>query len=119
MTLSAANVGEQAPTFSVVDSNGVTRKLSDLKGKFVVLEWHHDVPVPNTTKAACSGCRKNGHPGVVWLTVISAKISAAGQHHDDRLEGRVHCDALDTTPTMATPTRPRCSHMFIIDKPAN
>jgi hypothetical protein len=36
----AVKVGEPAPGFTSVDSNGQTRQLSDYKGKYVVLEWH-------------------------------------------------------------------------------
>jgi cytochrome oxidase Cu insertion factor (SCO1/SenC/PrrC family) len=37
----AAKVGDPAPDFTGVDSNGQTHKLSDYKGKYVVLEWHN------------------------------------------------------------------------------
>lgn len=37
----AARVGEPAPDFSNVDTNGKTQSLSALKGKWVVLEWHN------------------------------------------------------------------------------
>ena len=33
------NVGEPAPAFSLVGSDGKTHKLSDYKGKAVVLAW--------------------------------------------------------------------------------
>ena len=35
----AARVGEPAPDFTATDSNGKVEKLSDFRGKFVVLEW--------------------------------------------------------------------------------
>jgi hypothetical protein len=35
----AAVVGKAAPAFQLTDLNGETVKLSDFKGKFVVLEW--------------------------------------------------------------------------------
>lgn len=35
----AVNVGQPAPDFALPDTTGKTVKLSDLKGKFVVLEW--------------------------------------------------------------------------------
>jgi hypothetical protein len=34
-----AVVGETAPAFSLVDSNGKARSLADYEGKTVVLEW--------------------------------------------------------------------------------
>ena len=38
-------VGEPAPEFKAVDTNGVEHSLSDSKGKNVVLEWSkHECP---------------------------------------------------------------------------
>jgi thioredoxin-dependent peroxiredoxin len=42
-TVSAADppqVGDQAPEFEMVGSDGKTYKLSDLKGKAVVIAWY-------------------------------------------------------------------------------
>ena len=35
----AATVGQPAPDFTLKDTNGKTVRLSDFKGKHVVLEW--------------------------------------------------------------------------------
>ena len=35
----AATVGQAAPAFTAVDTRGKTVRLSDFKGKHVVLEW--------------------------------------------------------------------------------
>ncbi|MGB9164479.1 MAG: redoxin domain-containing protein, partial [Rhodomicrobium sp.] len=35
-------VGKPAPDFSAVDSNGKSVRLSDYRGKSVVLEWTND-----------------------------------------------------------------------------
>jgi len=35
----AATVGQNAPDFSAVDTAGKTRRLSEFRGKLVVLEW--------------------------------------------------------------------------------
>ena len=41
----AAEVGKPAPDFTVTDSNGKAHKLSECKGKWVVLEWlNHGCP---------------------------------------------------------------------------
>ncbi|MBL8513196.1 MAG: redoxin domain-containing protein, partial [Betaproteobacteria bacterium] len=37
----AATVGQAAPDFSLTDINGKAVKLSDFKGKHVVLEWNN------------------------------------------------------------------------------
>ena len=73
-------VGEPAPNFTGVDSNGKTHNLSNFKGKTVVLEWtNHECPfvrkhyessnMQKLQKTATSD-------GVVWLSVVS---SAPGQ----------------------------------------
>jgi peroxiredoxin len=72
----AAKAGESAPDFTLVDSTGKTRKLSDYKGKFVVLEWHNQ-GCPYVKKHYGSGNMQNLQrewtgKGVVWLTIISS-----------------------------------------------
>jgi cytochrome oxidase Cu insertion factor (SCO1/SenC/PrrC family) len=43
--LAAVEVGQMAPDFEAVDVNGEAFKLSDHKGKTVVLEWtNHECP---------------------------------------------------------------------------
>src|SRR5690349_24328672 len=76
----AVKVGEPAPGFTAVDSNGKQQRLSDYKGKFVVLEWHNQ-GCPYTRKHYASGNMQRLQKewtgkGVVWFTVIS---SAPGQ----------------------------------------
>jgi peroxiredoxin len=76
----ASKVGESAPAFSTVDSKGKTHSLADLKGKWVVLEWHNQ-GCPYVKKHYEGGNmqklqREWTAKGVVWLTVIS---SAEGQ----------------------------------------
>jgi peroxiredoxin len=76
----AARVGEEAPNFTGVDSNGKTHQLSEYKGKYVVLEWHNQ-GCPFTKKHYASGNMQSLQKewtakGVVWLTIIS---SAPGQ----------------------------------------
>jgi hypothetical protein len=74
----AATVGQAAPDFSLTDVNGKAVKLSDFKGKTVVLEW---------TNPGCPFVRKhyqnsNNMPnlqkektgaGVVWLAINSTE----------------------------------------------
>ena len=78
--LAAPQVGQPAPPFSGIDSNGKSVQLSELKGRVVVLEWTND-GCPYVRKWYSSGAmqalqREAGAKGVVWLTVIS---SAPGQ----------------------------------------
>jgi peroxiredoxin len=77
----AARIGEPAPGFTAIDSNGKTQQLSAYKGKYVVLEWHNQ-GCPYTKKHYASGNMQHLQKewtakGVVWLTVIS---SAPGTH---------------------------------------
>jgi len=64
----AVKIGEPAPGFTGVDSNGKQQSLSAYKGKFVVLEWHNQ-GCPYTRKHYESGnmqhLQKNG-PARAW-----------------------------------------------------
>ena len=46
--------GDKAPDFKTTDQNGNTVKLSDLKGKRVVLYFYPKDDTPGCTKEACS-----------------------------------------------------------------
>lgn len=84
--LAAPQVGQPAPAFRAVDSNGKTRSLAEFKGKTVVLEW---------TNAECPFVKKHyagnmqalqkaaTKDGIVWLTVNSGAPGKQG-HVDGR-----------------------------------
>jgi hypothetical protein len=76
----APTVGQPAPDFTVSDSNGKPIKLSDYRGKYVVLEWtdpacpfvrkHYDSGnMPATQKEALA-------KGAVWLSINSSAKSS-------------------------------------------
>lgn len=76
----APSIGEPAPAFTAVDSNGKTVSLADYKGRHVVLEWTND-GCPFVKKHYGSGNMQSLQKeftakNVVWLSVIS---SAPGQ----------------------------------------
>src|SRR5207253_4802595 len=78
----AAKVGEPAPAFSSVDSNGKNVSLADYKGKYVVLEWTNN-ECPFVRKHYGSGNmqaqqKEFTSKGVVWLTVISSAPGKQG-----------------------------------------
>ena len=82
LPLLAARVGDAAPDFTAPDSNGKAHKLSDYRGKIVVLEWHNQ-GCPYTRKHYESGNmqklqREWTAKGVVWLTVISSAPGMQG-----------------------------------------
>ncbi|HXM95728.1 MAG TPA: thioredoxin family protein [Candidatus Dormibacteraeota bacterium] len=78
----AARVGELAPDFTATDTNGKVHKLSEYRGKFVVLEWTNR-GCPYTQKHYNSGNmqrlqREWTGKGVIWLTVISSAPGEQG-----------------------------------------
>ena len=82
LPLLGARVGEAAPDFVGTDSNGKTHKLSDYRGKVVVLEWHNQ-GCPYTKKHYESGNMQKLQKewtakGVIWLTVISSAPGTQG-----------------------------------------
>jgi peroxiredoxin len=126
-----AEVGKPAPDFTATDINGKTHKLSDFKGKIVVLEsFNLDCPyVKNHYKSgAIQEVQKDlTEKGVVWLVVNSTaeknpsyrspeqakkewdqqKIAATAWVDDKSGEiGKAY--GMRTTP-----------HMFVIDKEGN
>ena len=71
----AAAPGQAAPDFSLVDINGKMQKLSDYRGKYVVLEWFNS-ECPFVQKHYESGNMQSlqaryTQKGVVWLGVNS------------------------------------------------
>jgi peroxiredoxin len=78
----AARVGEPAPDFTATDTHGQSQKLSQYRGKFVVLEWHNR-DCPFTRKHYASGNMQRLQKqwtakGVVWFTVISSAPGEQG-----------------------------------------
>jgi peroxiredoxin Q/BCP len=52
-------VGESAPDFSLLGSDGKTHRLSDLRGKFVVLAWYPRAFTPGCT-SECKSLAESG-----------------------------------------------------------
>jgi len=82
LLLSAAKVGEAAPQFTGSASNGKTFRLSDYRGKYVVLEWHNN-GCPYVGKQYNSGNMQKlqkqwTSQGVVWLTILSSAPGKQG-----------------------------------------
>ena len=74
--------GEPAPEFTLTDSKGTSHKLSDFRGKLVVLEWlNHECPF---VKKHYSGGdmqklqKEYTAKGVVWLSIISSAPGKQG-----------------------------------------
>lgn len=80
----AATVGKAAPDFTLTDVNGKTVKLSDFKGKHVVLEWTNP-GCPFVVKHYGSNNmqtlqKDEAAKGVVWLS-----INSTNSKHEDYL----------------------------------
>ena len=72
-------VGQKAPEFTVVDDSGKTVKLSDFKGKKVVLYFYPKDDTPGCTKEACSfrdGITEIRKQGAVVLGVSADSVEA-------------------------------------------
>jgi hypothetical protein len=77
-----AVVGQPAPAFTAVDSTGKTHRLSDFRGKTVVLEWNNP-QCPFVKKHYDGGDMQRLQAdarakGVVWLTVNSGAPGKQG-----------------------------------------
>jgi peroxiredoxin len=130
-TAVAVRVGEPAPDFTAVDSNGKSQRLSDYKGKYVVLEWHNQ-GCPYTKKHYESGNMQHLQKewtgkGIVWFTVISSAPGTQGyvtptQENDyvKQVSAAPTAVLMDPGGTLghlyAAKTTP---HMFIIDPKGN
>jgi len=99
----AAKVGDAAPEFTAMASNGKTVHLADYRGKYVVLEWHNN-GCPYVGKHYNSGNMQRlqkqwTSQGVVWLTILS---SAPGkQGYVTANEENDYLAKMQATPTAA------------------
>jgi peroxiredoxin len=79
-----AAIDKPAPDFTLTDVEGKKRKLSDYKGKFVVLEWNN-WDCPFVKKHYNSGNMQQlqtryGEKEVVWLTICSSGPGKQGYY---------------------------------------
>ena len=99
----AAKVGDAAPEFTATASNGKTVRLSDYRGKYVVLEWHNN-GCPYVRKHYKSGNMQRlqkqwTSEGVIWFTILS---SAPGkQGHVTASEENDYLAKMQAAPTAA------------------
>jgi len=127
----AVETGKPAPDFTGTDSNGKTQKLSDYKGKVVVLEWTNPL-CPFVVKHYDSGNMQKlqeEYTGkdVVWLSINS---SASGKEGNQSAEdankymtekkskqtARILDPSGEIGKAYGAKTTP---HMFVIDKDGN
>jgi peroxiredoxin len=89
LSFAKTEVGKAAPNFSLRDTNGKTHSLSDLKGKYVVLEWYQP-DCPFVGKHYRSGNmqslqREFTAKGVIWLSIDSSAPGEQGNYPAEEL----------------------------------
>lgn len=121
-------IGRAAPEFAASDSRGVTRRLSEFRGRPVVLEWTN-ADCPYTRKHYESGNMQSVQSvaqqhGVVWLSVISSAPGKQGYVDGPQADALTHSRGASPTAVLLDPagtvgrlyharTTP---HMFVIDR---
>lgn len=126
--LAAVQVGAQAPEFSGTTADGKTVKLSDYKGKVVVLEWNNP---------ACPFVRKHYDSGnmqslqkeymakdIVWLSINSSAKGKQGYFEGTALSEQLKKDGnlatayiMDTEGTIGKLYEAKTTpQMFVISK---
>jgi peroxiredoxin len=123
----AAVVGQPAPGFTLVDSNGAKHSLADLKGKMVVLEWVN-FECPFVGKHYGSGNMQKLQKaytgkGVVWLSVNSSAEGKQGYFAPEKINALMRekgaaptAYLIDTDGTVGTAYGAKTTpHMFVVD----
>jgi peroxiredoxin len=120
-----AAVGLPAPDFSLKDYEGKTYRLSDFRGKTVVLEWFNPdcpfVKASHTKGSLKDTAQRDETKGVVWLAVNSAAAGKQG-HDTDRVVAARKAFGLDY-PILVDETgqvghlygATNTPHLFVID----
>ena len=126
-TLAAAAPGQPASDFAVTDISGKPYKLSDLRGRYVVLEWFNS-ECPFVQKHYESGNmqglqKQYTAKGVVWLAINSTN-PASSNFRDESRSAQIVRDwkmnptalALDKDGKVGQAYGARTTpHMFVID----
>lgn len=84
--VAVAGPGDMAADFTLIDAEGVSHKLSDYRGKTVVLEWTNEgcpYVKKHYTGAMQALQRDATADGVVWLTIISSAPTTQGYVEGD------------------------------------
>lgn len=122
----APRLGKPAPDFTLTDQSGEAVKLSDAKGKLVVLEWFNEecpfVKKHYGSKNMQGLQKKYAKKDVVWYTIVSSKPGKQGHltrgEATDRLKGMASKAILldekgDVGRMYSAKVTP---HMYVIDK---
>lgn len=84
---------EAAPEFTLTDTKGVAHKLSDFKGKYVVLEWvNHGCPfvVKHYSQGHMQALQQaQTGEGVIWLSVCSSAEGKQGHMTSEEWSAKI------------------------------
>ncbi len=124
---SHATVSKPAPDFELTDHTGKIHKLSNYRGKFVILEWVN-FDCPFVRKHYRSGNmqalqKKFTAEGVVWLSICSSAMGKQGYFARDQLTERIKKEnwsgsayLIDENGTVGQLYRAKTTpHMYIIN----
>ena len=127
LSLAAPQIGQPAPDFAVLDTEGNTRTLAEFAGQVVVLEWtNHDCPFVRKhyqSQNMQTLQQRFTEQGVVWLSVISSAPGTQGHVNaieaDELTERRGAAPTavlLDENGNMGRAYNARVTpHMYVID----
>lgn len=125
--LASVPSGSPAPDFSLSDTQGQVHRLSDFKGKYVVLEWtNHQCPfvVKHYRNGDMQAVQQElTEQGVVWLQIVSSAEGKQGyvspaQGEALRSEKQMHSTAMlrDVDGAVGRQYDARTTpHMYLID----
>jgi peroxiredoxin len=104
LCFSEVQVGQNAPDFTLKDTNGKTQTLSSYKGKYVVLEWYQP-DCPFVRKHYGSGNmqklqKEYTAKGVVWLSIDSSAPGEEGNYDASKLNAFAARDGAARTALM-------------------
>jgi peroxiredoxin len=124
----APQIGQLAPDFAALDSKGDSVRLSQYRGKTVVLEWTN-ADCPYTRKHYTSGNMQSvqtlaQQQGIVWLSVISSAPGKQGYVNGPAADALTESRHAAPTAVLLDPTgalahlysAKTTPHMFVIDK---
>jgi peroxiredoxin len=124
----APQIGQLAPDFSAQDSKGDSLRLSQYRGKTVVLEWTN-ADCPYTRKHYTSGNMQSvqelaQQKGIVWLTVVSSAPGKQGYVNGPAADALTESRHAAPTAVLLDPngtlghlySAKTTPHMFVIDK---
>jgi peroxiredoxin len=124
----ALKIGEPAPDFTATDSKGEPIRLSQYRGKTVVLEWTN-ADCPYTRKHYTTGNMQSvqglAHTqGIVWLTVVSSAPGKQGYVNGPAADALTVSRKAVPSAVLLDPTgavgrlydAKTTPHMFVIDK---